>query len=148
MFLDTISASGRLTRRRVSDMRAVRVFLLLALQCCSAWGSPAKVADSEIRYLFTYLDKSGCEFARNGTWVSSKRAAEYLRSKYENLQKKGLVTTDESFTAESFINQVASHSNVSGDPYLIRCGDHPAMESGPWFREELMRYREAKPSDN
>jgi len=125
-------------------MRTVPVFLLLASLCCSAWGAPTSVASGEIEHLFAYLGKSGCEFARNGSWFSTKRAVEHLRSKYENLQKKGLVTTDESFTAESFIDQVASHSNVSGYPYLIKCGKGPAMEAGPWFREELLRFREAK----
>ena len=126
-------------------MRTMTVFLLLASLCCSAWGAPSKTASEEIEHLLAYLGKSGCEFARNGTWFSAKRAVEHLRSKYENLQKKGLAATDDSFTAESFIDQVASHSNVSSDPYLIRCGNNnPAMETGPWFREELLRFREAK----
>jgi hypothetical protein len=127
-------------------MRTVSVFLLLASLCCSAWSAPTKAVNDEVEHLFAYLGKSGCEFARNETWFSAKRGVEYLRSKYENLQKQGLIPTDQSFTAESFIDQVATHSNVSGHPYLIRCGHNPPTETGPWFRTELLRFREAKAS--
>ena len=47
-------------------------------------------------------------------------------------------------SAESFIDKVASRSNASGYPYLVRCGNDPAMESGAWFREALLRFRNAE----
>ena len=121
-------------------MRTVPAFLILALLCGGSWAAPAGTASDEIEHLFVYLGKSRCEFARNGTWHSARRAAEHLRSKYDALLDKGLVIT----SAESFIDKVASRSNASGYPYLVRCGNDPAMESGAWFREALLRFRNAE----
>ena len=122
-------------------MRTLPAFVFLALLCCGSWAAPTGTASDEIERLFAYLGKSRCEFARNGTWFTARRAAEHLRSKYDTLLEKGVAIS----SAESFIDKVASHSNVSGYPYLVRCGNDPAMESALWFREVLLRVRNAGP---
>lgn len=123
-------------------MRTVTAFLLLALACCGCCAAPAETGTDEIEQLLVHLKNSRCEFSRNGTWYSPRRAEEHLRSKYDALRKNGAAIT----TAESFIDQVASHSNVSGHPYLVRCGNDPAIDSGAWFREALQRLRTERPT--
>ena len=126
-------------------MHTVPAFLLLALMCCGSWAAaPAETGTDEIEHLLMYLKNSHCELARNGTWYSARRAEEHLRSKYDALLKNGAAIT----TAESFIDQVASHSNVSGHPYLVRCDNDPAIESGSWFREALQRLRTERLTPN
>jgi len=120
-------------------MRAVQAFLTIALVCCTASAAPTDTATAEIEHLFAYLGSSGCAFNRNGTWYSAAEAVDHLRSKYQYLLGKELVTS-----AESFIDQAASRSSMSGKPYLVRCGSAQPVESGPWFRAELIRFRDAK----
>ena len=132
-----IAAAAAWLKCRVSDMRTVPAFLFLALMCCCSWAAPAETGTDEIGHLLAHLKNSRCEFDRNGTWYSATRAEEHLHSKYDALLKNGAAIN----TAESFIDQVASHSNVSGHPYRVRCGSDPAMESGAWFWQALQRLR-------
>jgi Family of unknown function (DUF5329) len=113
--------------------------MMLALVSSTPWAAPTGSAAAEIDHLFAYLGSSGCTFNRNGTWYSAAQAVEHLRGKYDYLLTKGFVTT-----AESFVDQAASRSSMSGKPYLVRCGSAQPIESGPWFHAELTRYRYAK----
>lgn len=99
-------------------------------------GGPDPAARAEIAHLFEYLEGSGCLFYRNGSWHGSREASAHLRRKYEYLLEKGLVSS-----AEEFVGRAAARSSASGKPYRVRCGGGGAVESGPWFREELSRYR-------
>jgi hypothetical protein len=101
---------------------------------------PQSTPQEEVEHLFQYLQKSGCRFNRNGTWYSSEKAVDHLRSKYAYLVKKGLFTT-----AESFIDKGASKSSMSGTPYQVQCDSLPPTPSGPWLTAELKRYRLAHP---
>lgn len=97
----------------------------------------------EISHLFSYLEKSGCDFYRNGTWHKGNEASAHLRKKYQYLRDKGLLSS-----TESFIDRAATQSSVSGRSYQVRCGASNVLDSGPWFRAELTKYRKsnAKPS--
>ena len=39
----------------------------------------------EAEHLFAYLENSGCQFNRNGSWYSASEAAAHIRKKYEYL---------------------------------------------------------------
>jgi hypothetical protein len=107
---------------------------ILALPVCSA--EPDAVTRGEVAHLLEYLQSSGCQFQRNGSWYPSARAASHLNQKYEYMLKKGLVTN-----AESFIERAASESSASGKPYSVKCGDAAAVPSATWLRDELQRFR-------
>jgi hypothetical protein len=94
---------------------------------------------AEIAYLFARLETSGCDFYRNGSWYGSREAAAHLRRKYRYLLEKGVVSS-----AEEFIERAASKSSSSGKPYQVRCGGGKIIESGPWLRAELMKYRKSR----
>ena len=95
--------------------------------------------DTEIAALFAYLEKSGCEFNRNGTWYNGTEAVAHIRKKLEYLQGKKRITD-----TESFITQAASVSSSSGKNYEVRCKGVAAMPSGDWFKAELAKMRKTK----
>ena len=107
---------------------------ILALPVWSA--EPDAVTRAEVAHLLEYLQSSGCQFQRNGSWYPSARAASHLNQKYEYMLKKSLVTN-----TESFIERAASESSASGKPYSVKCGDAAAVPSATWLRDELQRFR-------
>lgn len=93
-------------------------------------------AQQEITHLFSYLDNSGCQFNRNGSWYDAKAARGHINDKYLYLLRKDRINT-----AEDFIEGAASRSSMSGRAYMVKCGNGPSIESGTWFRAELEKFR-------
>jgi hypothetical protein len=110
---------------------------MLALPVWSA--GPDETTRAEIAHLLKFLESSGCQFQRNGSWYASARAASHLNQKYEYLLKKGLVTN-----AESFIERAATESSMSGKPYSVKCGAAAAVASASWLHTELANFRAKK----
>ncbi|HLF31181.1 MAG TPA: DUF5329 domain-containing protein, partial [Xanthomonadales bacterium] len=121
-------------------MKMRSMFLLgiaLALSHCPlAFAEPLTTAHREIHYLLDFVEISGCEFYRNGTWYDSVKAQEHLRIKYEYLAARNRLAT-----AEDFIELAASRSSLSGLPYEIRCGVCTTHYTGEWLTGVLERYR-------
>ena len=90
----------------------------------------------EVNFLLAYIEHSGCEFYRNGTWHDAKAAQAHLRDKY-----KFLVARNQIKTAEGFIEKAATESSFSGRPYAARCNGGVSESSSQWLRRELTRYR-------
>jgi hypothetical protein len=110
--------------------------LAIALPSLALSAETNDAARKEIAHLLSRLGASGCQFNRNDTWYPPERAVEHLNTKHEYLAKRNLVPT-----TEAFIERAASESSVSGKPYLVKCGDAPAVPSADWLRETLARYR-------
>jgi hypothetical protein len=96
---------------------------------------PTKV-QLEINFLLGFVEGSGCEFYRNGTWHDSKAARAHLRDKYEYLVAGNLINT-----TEEFIERAATQSSFSGRPYEVRCNGGATVTSKQWLRDELTRAR-------
>jgi hypothetical protein len=109
--------------------------LFLSAVPASHAAGPSPAARAEIAHLFAFLEDSGCAFHRNGSWFGSREAGAHLGRKYAYLLERGLVSS-----AEDFIERAATRSSISGEPYRVRCGAK-TVESGPWLREELLKYR-------
>jgi hypothetical protein len=101
-----------------------------------ARAAPPEIAQTEINYLLGFIESSGCEFYRNGSWYDSKRAQAHLRGKYEML-----AAADRINTAEDFIEEVATKSSLSGRPYQVKCRGSEAVTTNQWLRDVLARYR-------
>ena len=101
-----------------------------------ARAAPPAIAQAEINYLLEFVGNSGCEFFRNGSWYHAKEAEAHLRYKYEMLAERDRINT-----AEDFIEEAATKSSLSGQPYQVRCGGHEAVSSEQWLRDALARYR-------
>jgi hypothetical protein len=93
-------------------------------------------SQTEILYLLGFVERSGCQFYRNGHWYDSKKAQEHLRDKYTYLAAKHPIGT-----AEDFIEKVATTSSLTGQPYVVRCPDGSVVSSNQWLSNELIRHR-------
>jgi len=120
------------------NMRFVTISgLLLGLSFLpGARAEPPAIARIEINYLLGYVEGSGCEFYRNGSWYNAKRAQAHLRDKYEYLAGRNLINI-----AEDFIWKAAAESSLSGRPYEVRCSGGEAVVSSQWLSKELAHYR-------
>jgi hypothetical protein len=123
----------------VSTVKWLFAVLIVALAPPALSGEPDAAARTEIAHLLQYLETSGCQFQRNGSWYPAARAASHLEQKYEYLLKKGLVTS-----AETFIERAATESSASGKPYSVKCAEAAAVPSADWLRNELQRFRTNK----
>lgn len=107
---------------------------------CAATLTPAN--KSEINALLLVLKTSGCQFNRNGTWYSSQDAETHLARKLDYLVGKGAVAN-----TEQFIERAATKSSVTGQAYVVRCGNGQPVPSRMWLSRELQTLR-ALPPDN
>jgi hypothetical protein len=101
---------------------------------------PSTQTGTEIKYLLDYLEQSGCQFNRNGSWYDGKAARKHLQDKADYLNGRKLIGT-----AEDFIEKGATESSVSGKAYQVKCGSDAAVPSAVWLSEELARYRKSRP---
>jgi Family of unknown function (DUF5329) len=111
-------------------------FLFLAM----AFAEPPANVQAEIEYLLEHVEKSGCEFYRNGTWYDGKRARAHLSDKYQYFAAKGQINTTEEFIAR------AATASSSGTPYQIKCAGGAPMGSNRWLGEALAAYRQSNES--
>jgi Family of unknown function (DUF5329) len=122
------------------SLRLITFALVIAGLLClqPAFAQPVKTAQAEINYLLDFVEISGCEFYRNGSWYDSVQAQEHLHTKYEFF-----LTRDRIVTAEDFIALAASESSFSGIAYEIRCGTGcAAITTREWLLGVLARYRQ------
>jgi hypothetical protein len=118
-------------------LRAAGIVAALLAGPCAFAAEDARTHD-EVAHLLDFLDHSGCQFNRNGTWYDAHKARAHLEEKYAYLQKRDLVPS-----AQAFIERAASTSSMSGKPYQVRCGTAEPVPSGRWLGDELQRYRAA-----
>jgi hypothetical protein len=107
----------------------------------AAQAAPPATTQTEVRYLLGFVEGSGCEFYRNGSWFDSKKSRAHLQSKYDFLAASNQIGT-----AEDFIDKAATKSSMSGQPYAVRCQDGVIIHSAEWLREALACYRKSGPS--
>ena len=112
------------------------VLMLGLLLAPVARAEPPISVQIEVNFLLGYLEGSGCEFYRNGTWHDSKAAQAHLRDKYKYLVARNLVNA-----TEQFIERAATESSLSGQPYEVRCNGGATVTSSQWLRDELARFR-------
>ena len=84
------------------------------------------------------LEASDCEFNRSGTWYSGAEAKSHLLRKLKYFEDRGAVQS-----TEQFIELAASSSSVTGQPYLVRCGNGTPVQSGTWLLLQLQAMRAA-----
>jgi len=115
---------------------------ITALQAFPATAQPSSSAMDEIQYLLAAMERSGCEFQRNGSWHSAAEARAHLGYKLVEVEMKQPIRS-----ASEFIDAVATRSSISGEPYRVRCPGAEPVPSATWFQQTLERYRQtASPS--
>ena len=109
--------------------------LLFAALAGRAGAEAGGVAEREINYLLDYVSASGCIFIRNGTEHAAEDASDHLRMKYRRGHRYA-------GTAEGFIENLASQSSWSGQPYEVVC-EGEAEATRLWLQRALAAYRAA-----
>jgi len=117
-------------------MKNLLLLLPLFLPITAFGGELSAGSREEAAHLFAYLETSGCEFYRNGTWHKGDVAGAHLRQKYQYLLGSGLLSS-----TESFIEKAATKSSFGGKLYQVRCGASGAVSSSSWLDAELARHR-------
>ena len=92
-------------------------------------------ARAEIDHLLAFVGNSGCEFFRNGTWHESRKGQSHMSDKLNYLLGKDMIKA-----ASDFIDNVATQSSMSGQPYKVRCKG-TEIASAKWLGDELARFR-------
>lgn len=110
--------------------------LLSVLLHSLAMAVPPAAVQAEVDYLLEYVERSGCEFYRNGRWYDGKHARAHLSDKYQYLAAR-----DQISTTEDFIERAATASSISGDHYQIRCIGSEPVDSHQWLTAALASYR-------
>lgn len=102
---------------------------------------PATVALSEAekieRLIRTVETMNGTKFIRNGSEHSAADAGEHMRRKLKG-------AGDKVKTAEQFIDQVASKSEMSGQPYQIKLADGKVITAGEFLHARLREIEAGK----
>src|SRR5512144_799088 len=118
-------------------MRRLLTILLTCTVAAAAGAAPLSPAvRTEIDGLLSKLETSGCEFNRNGTWYSAAEAKSHLLRKLKYLEDKGMVRS-----TEQFIELAATSSSMSGEPYLVRCGNGVPVQSRMWLLSQVQAMR-------
>ena len=93
----------------------------------------ASTPSEEIAHLLDFIGDSSCAFIRNGVSYDGAEAAAHVKDKYEYYQR-------DIHSAEDFIAKAASRSELSGKPYLVRCGAD-TTPAADWLTRELTIFR-------
>jgi hypothetical protein len=120
-------------------MKTIASIFLFVFAICSQAAELSETSTVEIKHLLQFLDNSGCQFNRNGTWYTAKEAKVHIAKKHDYLLEKKLITS-----AESFIEKAASKSSMSGKVYEVKCEGHVPVHSANWFNAELNKFRAAQ----
>jgi hypothetical protein len=124
-----------MSRRRLLLAAA---FTWLAIVTAPAVHALSATEQARIERLIKYVEsRTDLQFVRNGSTYSSEDAAKFLRGKLDGMG--GNVNT-----ASQFIEQIATRSSSSGQPYLVRHANGQHEHLAAFLTEELRRIDAAK----
>ena len=99
---------------------------------------PAVAGEQQkIAALLEVIKASDVTFIRNGSEYTGAEAYDHLKGKMKSAQNSGMAPQQEEWTAEFFIENIASRSYISKKPYLVRLKNGEVMETGTWLRDKL-----------
>ncbi len=113
------------------------ILFAFCLSCFLAGGLALAADDAEIEFLLQTVAQSEHQFLRNGEAHAGPEAADHLRKKYE-YRRDGIDG------AEAFIEQAASGSWLSGEPYRVQLADGSTELTQNWLRARLAEYRQSQ----
>jgi len=98
-----------------------------------------------INYLISAIENAQLRFIRNGTEHSPQEAAAHLRMKLRRGQNSWFAPAKEKWTAEMFIDKLASKSSFSGKPYQIEWPNGERVDAAVWLYQQLAIYDQQQP---
>ncbi len=99
----------------------------------------------KIDALIDTVEKSGVIFIRNGSEYSSVDAAKHLKDKLNSAIRSPFAPKKSDWTAEMFIDRIASKSSTSGKDYLIKLPAGTKVKSKTWLTEKLNEIKAKNP---
>lgn len=113
-----------------------RHWLLAAAAAALAVPARAELSAAErarIERLIVFVaNQKDMQFVRNGNVYSCTDAAAFLRKKLDSMGQQVS-------TAQQFIEQIASKSSMSGEPYMVRFADGRTAMAAHLLQAELKR---------
>jgi len=110
----------------------ILVFVLFSASIAADVSPSTKL---EIEHLLNFIRTSTCIIDRNGKTYTAVKAIAHIEKKYAYFK-------DDIESAEDFIGYSASKSTMSGNYYLVRCGDEEQIRTRDWLMQELKEFRE------
>ena len=111
----------------------------LALATLHALAAPPALELSRIERLIKFVEQhKDIKFVRNGSEYTSADAGKFLRGKLDSMGR-------DVRTAHEFIDQIASKSSMSGEPYHVKFVDGRTILASQFLGDELKRL-EAQPA--
>jgi hypothetical protein len=91
-----------------------------------------------IEHLLDIIDSADVRFIRHGQELSGSMFADFLRLKYEQMGPREA-------SLDQFIEEVASRSSSTGQPYQVKLSDGELLDAGAWLRQQA-KDRPLRPS--
>ena len=114
-------------------MRRRALVALLALCASPALRAMSEAERARIDRLIDFIARhKSARFVRNGSSHSGADAAKFLRAKFDKIG-------EHVGTAAQFIDQIATKSSTTGQPYLVRFADGRSLPLAQVLGEELAR---------
>ncbi len=113
------------------------VLLLLTVPLKADW----KTEKAKIEYLLQEISMVEGVFVRNETEHAPQEAVEHLRMKIKRAMESWFAPKKEKWTAEMFIDKLASKSSLSGKPYQIKLNDGRVINSRDWLNRKLKQFK-------
>lgn len=111
--------------------------LLFTFQLVADWGDEQR----RIEFLFNEIEGFEGVFIRNGVEYNSQKAVAHLRMKLNRAINSWFAPDKEEWTAELFIDELATKSSLSDRYYHIKYKDGRTVKSGEWLKERLKHYK-------
>lgn len=122
------------------NMCSIMLFILI-LFCTSSLWADWNEEELKINFLLEQVGQVDGYFIRNGTDHSPESAVAHLKMKMEKAMSSWFAPDKDKWTAEMFIDKIASKSSFSGKPYQIRFKSGQIVNTGEWLNERLKEFK-------
>ena len=119
------------------SMINLKLFILLLFFTAMPSWADWKEEEIKINYLISEIEHINGVFIRNGDEHSPQEAAAHIRMKMEKAMNSWFAPEKERWTAEMFIDNIASKSSISGKPYRIKLDGGEILNAGDWLYQKL-----------
>lgn len=96
--------------------------------------------ERKINFLLDQIARVDGVFVRNGTEHTPEQAVEHLRQKMDRAMNSWFAPKKDAWTAELFIQKLASQSSITGKPYQIKFSNGQSVSSGVWLLKKLREF--------
>jgi len=114
----------------------IPILLLFVAPSWADWSAEKE----KINFLIEGVGRVDGVFIRNGKEYSPEQAAGHLKMKMENAMNSWFSPDKDKWTAEMFIDKIATKSSISGDSYKIEFKGGNIVNASDWLREQLKIY--------